>query len=172
MAIYSTTPGFKERTFKFCVLNRLGLNFRVRSSPLRVLTWQVFQINLVINPQNIPIGWEDHPHPSLPLADELHVCSGHKDEHHVRAFKRSHMMDPDNKKWLVGPTKVPRKCYAFIQSVLLIFFKRCLSRRADVFVNKAFPNKFNNIRHSVVYQWNTLPHRNRCKTQLSQEKLG
>ena len=35
MAVYWPTPGFKGRTYKFCVLNKLDFNFCVRSSPLR-----------------------------------------------------------------------------------------------------------------------------------------
>ena len=35
MAIYWSTPGFKGRTFKLCVLTRWDFNFCVRSSPLR-----------------------------------------------------------------------------------------------------------------------------------------
>ena len=38
MAMYCSTyiyTGFKEKTFKFCVLNRWDFNFCVRSSPLR-----------------------------------------------------------------------------------------------------------------------------------------
>ena len=38
MAIHWATPGFKERTFKLCVLNRRDFNFCVRSSPLRGCT--------------------------------------------------------------------------------------------------------------------------------------
>ena len=35
MAVYCPTPGFKGRTFKFCVLIRWDFNFCVRSSPLQ-----------------------------------------------------------------------------------------------------------------------------------------
>ena len=34
MAIYCPTPGFKERTFKLCVLNRWDFNCCIHSSPL------------------------------------------------------------------------------------------------------------------------------------------
>ena len=37
MAVYWPTPGFKERTFQLCVLNRWDFNFCVQSSPLRVI---------------------------------------------------------------------------------------------------------------------------------------
>ena len=48
MAIHWPTPGFKGRTVKFCLLNRLDFNFCVRSSPLRGVLYScsyVYELN-------------------------------------------------------------------------------------------------------------------------------
>ena len=66
MAIYWPTPDLKGRMFKLCVLTRWHFNFCVRSSPLRVFSW------------NGMLQWRNNTRKNILRKEEEGVCRNYR----------------------------------------------------------------------------------------------